>query len=829
MFGVRRRKHSSKWREHIDELGQNLRYAWRMLVKNPALTLVAAFMLALGIGVNTAAFSILNGVLLRALPYKDPGRLVVIWDRLTRSRSDAPIFASYHDFEQLQRYAHSFSNISAATWAVNGRIWTNHGSAKRLLAVPVTEAFFDVLGVKAAVGRTFRTEDENAACSVVLAEGFWKSVLGAPRDIAGRSLTLNDTPCRVAGVMPGRFTFYPRQTQLWILANPNFKPKREDLVVGIFARLKPGVTIAQAQAEADSLHNTLHAADGRERNVRPFVSNLQEQFTFLAGRTLRSTVWLITAAVAFVLLIACLNVANLLLGRSALRQRELAVRAALGSGTQRLVRQLLTESLLLASLSSTLGIALAFGAVRYFVRSSPIELPAGSQIRIDVSALLFIALITIGSTVVFGLLPALRASRVDVNLALKAAGRSAPQQLTRQGLNRSIVAAEFALSLALLAGAGLFLTSLLRMQDAQLGFDPHGLSFVTADLTTGRYATDQKMVLFCTKLWQQLEGMLPNDSFAFGSKSPIYGGGNDPIEIQGQRRLSLDPTGDVGVESVSPRFFRVLKTPLLSGREFSYGDRVGAPEVAIVNESFAREYFPNQSRVGTRIRFPRENQTGPWMTIVGVASNARHSELMKEMNWIATPTVFRPIFQSPNLSAPGSALFVFTRTRDQGIRRVPKAIAALDSQLPAGDAETMDASISLLLSFARFRAVLVGAFAFAALLLAIIGLHGVLAQLVTQRIPEFGIRMALGATTKELVLLVAAYACAPLLAGLALGLMLSLALGRFMGGLLYEIQPTDSRILAGAVVLLCCTAAFAMATPAWRASRVDPAVALRNE
>jgi ABC-type antimicrobial peptide transport system permease subunit len=310
----------------------------------------------------------------------------------------------------------------------------------------------------------------------------------------------------------------------------------------------------------------------------------------------------------------------------------------------------------------------------------------------------------------------------------------------------------------------------------------------------------------------------------------VYGGGNEAMQIEGKVPFRLEETGDVGVESVSPRFFHVLKTLLLSGREFLYEDNANASQVAIVNESLKREYFPNQSPLGARIRFREGNQPGPWLTIVGVTANSRHSELMREMNWIATPTAFRPIFQSPALTGPGNTFLIFTRTRDNSaLRAIQKAIAGLDNQLPVGDAETMESSISMLLSFARFRAVLVSAFAFTAVLLAIIGLHGVLTQLVSQRIPEFGIRMALGASARNLVLSVAAYAGAPLLIGLGIGLGLSLALGRVMGGLLYEIQPTDPRILAGAAVLLCCTAAVALVVPASHASRVDPAVALRNE
>jgi putative ABC transport system permease protein len=797
----------------------------RILGKSPGFTLIAALTLALGIGANTAVFSILDGVLLRPLPYHQPQRLVVIWDRMTRGKNTAPIFASYQDFEQLQHYARSFMDISAATWASNGRVWTNGGPAKTLVVIPATASFFRTLGVRAALGRTFRSADEQRGCTVVLSNRFWREKLGARPDAIGHELVLDDMACTAVGVMPPTFSFYPRQTAMWILAGPNLKPKRERLIIGIFARLKPGVTMAQAQTEVSTLHHALHQANGDERYVEPVMYNLQDQFTFLAGRTLRTTIWLLAGAVACVLLIACLNVANLLLGRSLVRERELAVRAALGSGHARLVRQLLTEALLLASLGAVLGIAIAFGAVRYFRYANPIELPAGTDVTINLPVLLFSGVLTIGTALLFGLLPALRGSRVDINNSLKASGRSAAQQSSRQLLAKLMVAAEMALSVTLLTGASLLLISLWRMQDAHLGFDPHSLLFTSTDLSKERYAKNDQKTRFYGELWRRLNSLLPSGSFALGSELPVYTGMNEAIEIEGRPSDPSKPQEEVGDEAISPDFLRVLKTPLLSGREFGESDTAGSQQVAIVNDALARELFPRENPLGKRIRLKVDNDFGPWLKIIGVSADAKHSELMREMSWTATPLVLRPLLQ-----APPSSTFVFLRRHDAAAaRRVQETIAAIDNRLPVGDVETTESSLSLLLSFARFRALLVGAFAFTAMLLAAIGLHGVLAQLVSQRMPEFGIRMAIGAKTRDVFLLVARQGGLPVAVGLAIGLSIAFAFGKVLAGVLYEIQSNDARVMIGVAVLLSTVSSFAIMLPARRAARVDPAVALRNE
>ncbi len=819
---ISRETWSWRW---LDDLTRDLRYACRMLAKSPGLTLVAGLMLALGIGASTTVFSVLDGTLLRPLPYRDPERLVVIWDRMTRGKETAPFFASYADFDQYERYATSFSSVSAATWAWGAaRVWTDGKRARGILAVPATVSFFQTLGVNAALGRTFNGADERLPCAVVLSHQFWQEKLMAKSDVVDTALTIDAQPCTVVGVMPPAFSFYPRQTQLWILAGSNLKPAREKLIVGTFARLKPGVTLVQAQSEIEGLHRVLHEHDAEERYRAPATFYLQDEFTFLASRTLRQTIALAAGAVLFVLLIACLNVANLLLGRSFTRERELAVRAAMGSGKARLVRQLLTESLALASLGATGGVAIALGAIAYFNYANPVELPVGSQVSINLPVLVFSGTLTLATVLIFGLLPAVKASQLDVNVALKAAGRSAAQQYSRQHLARTLVTAEVALSVVLLASAGLLAMSLYRMENASLGFNPHDLRFTNVHLPADRYPDTAAKVLFYQTLLDRLHESLPGEKLALGSALPLYGGGGDVLEIDEKLTKSRMETGDAGGISITPGFFSALETPLLQGRDFDERDQAAGDPVAIVNQMLAREYFPGENALGKRVRLRNEAHPNPWATIVGIVGDTKHGTLMHEMAWQANPTVYRPLPQ-----APTEQLSLLVRKRD-GVRKVEAALAATDNQIPHGDdLESIESDLSRLLSFARFRATLIGVFALTAILLAAVGVHGVLAQLVSQRTAEFGVRLAIGAMPRDLFLLVARQGGGPILGGLALGLGTTFGIANWMASLLYEIRPADPRVLGGIVLLLGCVAAAAIMLPARRAAQVDPAIALRNE
>ena len=526
-------------------------------------------------------------------------------------------------------------------------------------------------------------------------------------------------------------------------------------------------------------------------------------------------------AVFCVLLIACVNVANLLMGRALVRAQELAVGAAIGSGAARIVRQLLTESLLLAVAGTVTGLALAWGGIRYFNHAAPIELPVGARVAVNLPVVIFSCLLTAATTLLFGLIPALRATKLDVNQALKAGGRSAGQRTASQPIAKALVSIEVALSVVLLAGAELLLASLLHLSDESLGFDPHALWAGGITLGGQRYASEEAKLRFYDELTRRVP---VSRLLAFASNLPPYIGGSEVLLTETRAEKPEEKFGNVGGQAVSPAYFAVMRTPLVSGRDFDAHDRPGSPEVAIVNAALAREYFPHGGVLGQRIRVKGDS---PWLKVVGVAGDQKHTELMREMNWVATPMVYRPLAQNPG----GSELWMVTR-RDAGWRggvHLQKQLQAIDPGVPVDELETMESRLAVTTAFARFRAVLVSAFAIAAILLAAIGLHGVLAQLVSQRIPEFGIRMAIGAQTRDVFLLVARQGTAPVASGLILGLAVAFTLRRVMEGLLYEVAAGDVRVMGGAIGLLLMVATLAILLPARRAARVDPAVALRNE
>ena len=809
---------------------QDLRFAVRMLAKRPGFAVAAVATLALGIGATTAVFSIVDAVLLRPLPYKDPGRLVAVFDKGNQPNMTA-IFASYDDFDTFREHAQSFESISAATWAGRvrlGRVLTGHGPARTVMAVPATSSFFDTLGVPAALGRTFHSSDENGGCAVVLAHSFWSNKLGADPSVVGRSLTLDRKPCTVLGVMPASFAFYPHQAEMWMLMGPDFDVPRAQLPVGTFARLKPGVTLAQAQAEASALHRALHPND-KERDLDADVHPLQDEFTFLAGRTLRETLLVVFAAVAMVLLIACLNLSNLLLGRLAERHQELAVRAALGSGRGRLVRQVLTEGLLLSLAGAAAGVALAQAAVRYFNAANPIEITVGAQVRVNLPVLLFSGLVAIAATLLFGLLPAIHVSRVDVVEKLRAAGRGSIHNAlgragSRFGSAKILIAAEMGVSLVLLTGAALLLASALKMGAADLGFDPRGVTQGRISLPLPQYTDAAQRSRFYDDLLNRVKALPGVAQVALGSSLPPYLGGGGQLEIRG-RKTSDHALYDTGEASASPGYFDVLKTPVLRGRRFDARDRQDSEPVAIVNQALADKYFPGADPIGQQIRIAQVPM--PWLTVVGVAANLKHTELLNEMKWVESPALFRPLDQDP-----GGSVALAVRLRGDAAPlagEIQRAISAADAAVPLGDLTPLEADVGKILEYPRFRAAVLSLFALGALLLSAVGLYGVLAQIVARRTAEFGLRRAVGARTRDLVELVARQGGSPVLIGLAIGLAGSFALRRVLAGLLYGVQPMDPGLVGLASLLLLAIGAVAIAVPAWRAARVDPMTALRNE
>jgi predicted permease len=464
--------------------------------------------------------------------------------------------------------------------------------------------------------------------------------------------------------------------------------------------------------------------------------------------------------------------------------------------------------------------------ISWFDRSNPLELPVGSEVKINLTVLAFSGLLTLATVVISGLLPAVKASRLDVNSALKAGGRSADQQDSRQKLARTFVTVEMALSVVLLAGALLLVRSLYRMENASLGFNPHDLRFTSVHLPADRYPNDAARAIFYKTLLRALERTIPEERATLTSVLPLYEGGSSVLEIDGERTSPTVEMSDVGSVSIGPGYFSVLEKPLLQGRVFDDRDQATAEPVTIINDMLARRYFSGENPIGKRVRLRSEKHPDRWLRIVGVVEDTKHSTLMHEMSWQANPLLYRPFLQ-----APSEQFTLLVRAHDGNvIRGVEAALAAVDNRIPHSDAmESIETDLSRLLSFARFRATLVAVFAFAAILLAAVGLYGVISQFVSQRTAEFGIRLAIGAQAPDLFLLVARQGGGPVLFGVAIGLGANFVIARWMANLLYEVRPSDPRMLAGVILLLACVGASAILLPARRAAHVDPAVALRNE
>jgi putative ABC transport system permease protein len=804
----------------MSDLWQDLRYGARMLLKKPGFTLIAVITLGLGIGANTAIFSVVNGVLLRRLPYLDADRVMTLWQQNNKS-GEMEGGASPGNFLDWQNRSQVFAEMSAAEpYSLN---LTGQDEPESFRSWLVTAGFFQILGVGALHGRTFAPEEYRAGNErvVVISYGLWQRRFGADPNLIGRTLRLNGQQYTVLGVMPPEFQF-PTGREMWA---PRVATERDKVIRGsgylpVIGRLKPGVTLAQAQQEMDVIAAQLTAeypqANG-ERGVR--VVPLPKQLT---GRV-RPALLVLLGAVGMLLLIACANVASLLLARAAEREREFAVRAALGAARGRLARQLLTESLLLALLGGLVGIMLAGWLSSAILSLTPGDLPRAGEVRIDSRVLAFAFAVSALTALIFGLAPALRFSRPDLNRSLREVSSGATG-LVRQRLRQALVVSEVALALVLLVGAGLLVRSFARLLQVNPGFSTDRALALEVHIW-GVARTPEQRAAFFEQTLDRIAALPGVRAAGAVTALPFHESAIDPtvaftIEGRPAPLPGQEPTAYLTVATAD--YFHAMGIPLRSGRFYNPFDRQGAAPVALINETMARRYWPGEDPVGKKISARLFGQPINCQ-IIGIVGDVRHTGLDSDPR----PELFRPHLQSPY----GSMTYV-VRTAGDPLMLLPavkREIWAVNKNLPFTSTATVEQLVSRTLDQRRFTLVLLGSFAALALLLAAVGLYGLISFTTRQRTHEIGVRMALGAKARDITMLVVREGLLLVLPGVAIGVAGAWALTRFLSGLLFGVSATDPVTFAALSALLLVVALLACYIPARRAAKVDPLVALRYE
>ena len=800
----------------------DLRYAIRMLLKNPGFTAVAVLTLALGIGANAAIFSVVNAVLLEPLPYRDSTRLVTLWQsakvkELEQFSLTHAHFVAYRNnnrcFEKLAAFADSNFNF------------TGTGEPERLLGANVTLDFFDVLGQQPILGRTFLPEEDtpgkNLVC--VLSYRLWQRRFGGYPNIVGQSLNLSDIPTQVVGVMPSGFEF-PKNTELWIPVGLDAQ-KTSPYYLRAIGRLKPGVTAIQAQAETTRIGQNFARARPDVHPDGPDFTTVVNPLKSEVVRLVKTPLMILLAAVGAILLIACANLASLLLVRATARAQEIALRVSFGASRWRIVRQLLTESFLLSGVGALVGFALAVWGVPLMSRTLLKNLARVEEIRISGMVLGFSSLLALLSAVTFGLVPALRASKTDLQSHLNSTLRSTASASRRWATDLFVVV-QFSLSLVLLVAAGLLLKSFGVLLAVHLGFRPEHVLTLRMSLPSQRYSNENQVRAFYQQLLENVRSLPGIEAAGFSSILPFSGQGwDDTYNAEGyddsykQRAFGAL----AAIRQVTPGYLEAMGIAILAGRPFVHSDQQGTQLVAIVDQALARRHWPSETPIGKRLRFGRPEQNQPWMTIVGLVDTVKHEGLDEDP---------RAHLYLPYAQYSGGSLGLAVRTSVEpttmtGVIR--KEVQKLDPELPIYDLRSMEAAVAESLSTRKLTNILLGAFAATALLLAAIGIYGLMSATVSERIREFGIRIALGAQSRDVLTLVLRQGVVLVLVGITTGISGALAVTRFLSSLLYGVSNTDPTAFVVGSVLLAGVALLACYIPARRATKVDPVVALRYE
>ena len=805
----------------FEQLMQDVRYGLRTLRRSPAFTTVAALTLALGIGANTAIFTVLNGVIFRPLPFADPGRVVMLWEN---AKQYSQIMVSYPNFRDWTGRLQTFEN--AAVYHGFGEFTlTGMGNAERVPGGLASGTLFETLGIRPTLGRLITTRDDQVGAErvAVITDAFWRLKFAGDSAVLGKPLMLDGYSYAIVGVLPPRVRL--AQREIWIpiglFANTERFSSRENHpgTIGV-GRLKPGVTLAQMQADLDAVYAQLRAEYPRE-NATIGASGGFFLDEVLGG--IRPTLYVIAGAVALVLLIACANVANLLLGRASTRQRELSLRLALGARRGRIVRQLLTESVLLSGVGGLLGIALAWVGVRVLVTLRPSNLPRLVDVHLDPTVLAFAVLLSILTGIAFGVLPALNAARGDLVSSMRDGNRSATAGVQRLRMRSTLMVTEVALALVLLVSAGLLLRSVQNLMSVDIGADPRNVVAGTVTLPETKYPDSTRQAAAFAALLERVRAIPQVSEAALSSDLPLTTSWQAGVTFEALPPVALGQEPLLNIVVADANWFATMRIRQLVGRGIALTDILTAPPIVVVSRSVAERLGGPSAALGKRVKRGPTAGPNPWMTIVGVVNDTKDDG----PGITSRGTMFMPLAQNPT-----NSLWLAARTNGSASAVVPalrQALAAVDPEVPLANVRTLEERLAESVAQPRFSMLMLGIFATIALLLAAIGIYGVISYSVAQRTHEIGVRMALGARQVDVVGMVARQVLIMTGIGIAVGGALALAAGGVLTRLLFGVRPSDPLTFGAVALGLAVVAMFAAAVPAWRAARLDPVSALRAD